>query len=83
VTLALRDLMSRRGHILGTTLRRRPLEQKAVLVQQFARRVVPWLAEGRLAPIVDRVFELSEVTRAFDYIRTPGKLGKVLLRTAP
>jgi NADPH2:quinone reductase len=82
VTLALRDLMSRRGHILGTTLRRRPLEQKAVLVQQFARRVVPWLAERRLVPIVDRVFELSEVTEAFDYIRRPGKLGKVLLRTA-
>jgi NADPH2:quinone reductase len=82
VTLALRDLMGRRGHILGTTLRRRPLEQKAVLVQQFARRAVPWLAERRLVPIVDRVFELSEVTDAFDYIRRPGKLGKVLLRTA-
>jgi NADPH:quinone reductase-like Zn-dependent oxidoreductase len=43
--------------------------------------VVPWLAEQRVAPIVDRVFELSEATAAFDYIRTPGKLGKVLLRT--
>jgi putative PIG3 family NAD(P)H quinone oxidoreductase len=82
VTLVLRDLMSRRGHILGTTLRRRPLEQKAVLVQQFARRVVPWLAERRVVPVIDRVFDLFEVTDAFDYIRTPGKLGKVLLRTA-
>jgi NADPH2:quinone reductase len=81
-TLALRDLMSRRARVLGTTLRRRPLEQKAWLVQQFARRVVPWLAEQRVAPIIDRVFELSEATAAFDYIRTPGKLGKVLLRTA-
>jgi NADPH:quinone reductase-like Zn-dependent oxidoreductase len=82
VTLALRDVMSRRGHILGTTLRRRPLEQKALLVQRFARQIVPWLAEGRLVPIVDRVFDLSQATDAFDYIRTPGKLGKVLLRTA-
>jgi NADPH:quinone reductase len=82
VTIALRDLMGRRGHIVGTSLRRRPLEQKAVLVQEFGRRVVPWLAERRLVPIVDRVFELSEVTAAFDYIRAPGKLGKVLLRTA-
>jgi NADPH:quinone reductase-like Zn-dependent oxidoreductase len=82
VTLALRDLMSRRGHILGTTLRRRPLEQKALLVQLFARQILPWLADRRLVPIVDRVFELSEVTDAFDYVRTPGKLGKVLLGTA-
>jgi NADPH:quinone reductase-like Zn-dependent oxidoreductase len=74
--------MSRRGHILGTTLRRRPLEQKALLVQRFARQVVPWLAEGRVAPIVDRVFDLGQASEAFDYIRTPGKLGKVLLRTA-
>jgi putative PIG3 family NAD(P)H quinone oxidoreductase len=82
VTLALRDLMGRRAHILGTTLRRRPLEQKASLVQQFARRVVPWLDAQRVVPIVDRVFDLEQVTEAFDYVRTPGKLGKVLLRTA-
>jgi NADPH:quinone reductase-like Zn-dependent oxidoreductase len=81
VTLALRDLMGRRAHILGTSLRQRPLEQKAVLVQQFAREAVPWFAERRLVTIVDRVFELSEVTDAFDYVRQPGKLGKVLLRT--
>jgi NADPH:quinone reductase-like Zn-dependent oxidoreductase len=82
VTLTLRDLMSRRGRVLGTSLRRRPLEEKAALVQQFARRVVPWLAEGRLAAIVDRVYDLAEVAEAFDYIREPGKFGKVLLRTA-
>jgi NADPH:quinone reductase-like Zn-dependent oxidoreductase len=82
-TFALRELMSRRARVIGTTLRRRPLEQKASVVQQFARRVVPWLAERRVVPIVDRVFDLSEVTGAFDYVRTPGKLGKVLLRTAP
>jgi NADPH:quinone reductase-like Zn-dependent oxidoreductase len=82
VTLTLRDLLSRRGHILGTSLRRRPLEEKAALAQRFARQVVPWLADGRLVPIIDRVYELAEVTDAFDHIRRPGKLGKVLLRTA-
>jgi hypothetical protein len=45
--------------------------------------VVPWLAERSVVPIVDRVFELTEVTEAFDYIRRPGKFGKVLLRTGP
>lgn len=82
VTLPLRELMSRRARIVATTLRRRPLEQKATLVQQFARRVVPLLGDGRITPIVDRVFDISDATAAFDYIRAPGKLGKVLLRTA-
>ena len=82
VTLALRELMSRRARIVATTLRRRPLEQKATLVQQFARRVVPLLGERRVTPIIDRVFDISDATAALDFIRAPGKLGKVLLRTA-
>jgi NADPH:quinone reductase len=78
-TIVLRDLMSRRGHLIGTTLRTRPLEEKAHLVQQFARRIVPALAAGRMRPLVDRVFPLGEAAAAFDHVRAPGKLGKVLL----
>ena len=68
-TLVLRDLMSRRGHLIGTTLRTRPLEEKAHLVQQFGRRIVPALADGRLRPIVDRVFPLAEAADALDHVR--------------
>jgi NADPH:quinone reductase len=78
-TIVLRDLMSRRGHLIGTTLRTRPLEEKAHLVQQFGRRIVPALADGRMRPIVDRAFPLSEAVDALDYVRAPGKFGKVLL----
>jgi NADPH:quinone reductase-like Zn-dependent oxidoreductase len=78
-TVVLRDLMSRRGHLIGTTLRTRPLEEKAYLVQEFARRIVPALASGRLRPLIDRVFPLAEAAAALDHVRAPGKLGKVLL----
>lgn len=78
-TIVLRDLMSRRGRLIGTTLRTRPLEEKALLVQQFARRIVPGLASGRLRPLVDRVFPLADAAAALDHVRAPGKLGKVLL----
>jgi NADPH2:quinone reductase len=78
-TIVLRDLMSRRGHLIGTTLRTRPLEEKAHLVQQFGRRIVPALASGRLRPLIDRVFPLADAAAAFDHVRAPGKLGKVLL----
>ncbi len=78
-TVVLRDLMSRRGHLIGTTLRTRPLEEKAHLVQQFGRRIVPALADGRMRPIVDRAFPLAEAADALDYVRAPGKFGKVLL----
>jgi NADPH:quinone reductase-like Zn-dependent oxidoreductase len=64
---------------MGTVLRARPLEEKAVAVQSFAREVVPHLATGRIRPLVDRVFAAEEAAAAFDRLQSPGKLGKVLL----
>jgi NADPH2:quinone reductase len=82
VTVDLRALMSRRGRVMGTTLRTRPLEQKAELVQEFARRILPLLASGAVKPQVHRVFDLEAVVDALEHVRAPGKLGKVLLRTS-
>jgi putative PIG3 family NAD(P)H quinone oxidoreductase len=79
--IALRDLMSRRGQLIGTTLRRRPPEQKAQLIQEFGRRIVPQLATGKVVPIVDRVFDLDDAADALDQVRAPGKFGKILLAT--
>jgi NADPH:quinone reductase len=81
-TIVLRDLMSRRGRLMGTTLRTRPLEEKARLVQEFGRRIVPAMAAGKVRPIVDRAFPLDEAVAALDYVRAPGKFGKVLLDLA-
>jgi NADPH2:quinone reductase len=77
--LDLRKLMARRAQVRGTMLRARPLEEKAAAVQAFAREVVPHLATGRIAPLVDRVFPAPEAAAAFDRLQEPGKLGKVLL----
>jgi NADPH:quinone reductase-like Zn-dependent oxidoreductase len=68
--------------VIGTTLRTRPLEEKAHLVQEFGRRIVPAMAAGRIRPIVDRAFPLDEVGAALAYVRAPGKFGKVLLDLA-
>ena len=78
-TLDLRKLMGRRARVMGTVLRARPLEEKAAAVNAFAREVVPHLATGRIAPIVDRVFPADDAAAAFDRLQEPGKLGKVLL----
>ena len=55
-TLDLRKLMGRRARLLGTMLRARPLDEKATAMRAFTREVVPHLASGRIAPLVDRVF---------------------------
>jgi NADPH:quinone reductase-like Zn-dependent oxidoreductase len=78
-TIVLRDLMTKRAHLMGTTLRTRPPEQKAQLTQAFAARIVPYLAAGTIHPVVDRTFPLEQVGEALDAVRAPGKLGKLLL----
>lgn len=78
--LSLRKLMGKRATVFGTVLRARPLEQKAAAVQAFAHELVPHLAAGRLAPIIDRVFSAADAPDAFDHMAQSGKFGKVLLR---
>jgi NADPH:quinone reductase len=78
-TIVLRDLMAKRAHLIGTTLRTRPAEQKAQLVQSFAARIVPFLAAGSIRPLIDRSFPLEDAVAALDAVRVPGKLGKLLL----
>lgn len=77
--VVLRDLMMRRAHLIGTTLRTRPPEEKAQLTQTFGRRILPMLAAGTIAPVVDRSFPLEDAAEAFDAVREPGKFGKLLL----
>jgi len=78
-TFVLRDLMGRRVRMIGTTLRSRPPEEKAALVQEFGRRVLPLFESGQATALVDRVFPLDEAADALDHVRAPGKLGRVLL----
>jgi NADPH:quinone reductase len=79
VTLPLRALMRRRATMRGTTLRTRPLEQKAAAVRAFERGVVPLLADGRARVLIDSTFDVRDVHAAFDRLASPGKVGKVLL----
>ena len=77
--LDLRKLMGRRARVMGTMLRARPLEEKAVAVQSFAREVVPHLATGRLQRARRPRLRGERAAAAFDRLQSPGKLGKVLL----
>lgn len=76
------QLMVRRATIRGTVLRARDLNEKAAAVAWFANEVVPMLADGRVRPSIDSVFDVDEAPAAFDRLASSGKSGKVLLRFA-
>lgn len=77
--LSLLDLMQKRGTIRASTLRARPLEEKADAAQAMIRHVIPQLAAGRLTVPVEATFPLSEAAAGFDRFAEGGKLGKIVL----
>jgi putative PIG3 family NAD(P)H quinone oxidoreductase len=72
-------LLRRRLSVIGTTLRARPLEEKAALVAGFVTRFLPLLADGRLRPVVDRVLPIAEVAEAHRVVAASEHFGKVVL----
>jgi len=71
--------MSKRLRIMGTALRTRSLEEKATATRLFAEHVVPLLASGAVRPVVDKVFQMEEVSAAHQRIESNESFGKVVL----
>ena len=82
MTINLRTLMVLRAKLIGTVLRARPVEEKAMAVRNFDKEMGPALAAGRVAPVVDRAFHLADVREAFTHMEQATKAGKVLLDVA-
>jgi tumor protein p53-inducible protein 3 len=73
-------LLVKRFAIFGSTLRARPVEEKAEIVRSFQKRFGDALASGRLRPIVDRVLPLADAQAAHDRVEKSEHFGKVVLR---
>lgn len=77
--LNLLALMSARGRILGSTLRSRPLEEKAATARAVEREVLPLVERGRMSVPVAETFPVEEVSDAYAFFKQGGKFGKVVL----
>ena len=74
------QVLGKRLRIIGSTLRTRPVEEKIAITRRFAAEVMPRLADGRLRPIVDRVFPIAEAQAAHEYVLENRNIGKVILQ---
>jgi len=72
-------LMGKRARILASTLRARPLEQKADAARRVEAHVVPMLADGRLRLPISQTFAMSDAAAAYERFAAGGKLGKIVL----
>jgi NADPH:quinone reductase len=72
-------VMQKRARIHGSTLRARPLEEKAICARRVEKEVLPRFEDGALmVPLAD-TFALDEAEAAYERFSAGGKLGKVVL----
>ena len=72
-------LMQKHARIHGSTLRARPLEQKATAARLVEKEVLPGFEAGLLTVPVAETFELDRVEDAYARFEAGGKLGKIVL----
>ncbi len=72
-------LMQRRGRIMASTLRPRPLEEKALTARAMERSVLPLLADGAVTVPIAATYPLEQAPEAYDRFAAGGKLGKIVL----
>jgi NADPH2:quinone reductase len=74
--------LGKRITIIGSTLRVRPVEEKARIVAFFRERFGGAVERGELRPIVHTVLPLTEAQRAHDLVEASEHFGKVVLAVA-
>ncbi|NIH83057.1 NAD(P)H-quinone oxidoreductase [Amycolatopsis viridis] len=72
-------LMSKRASVAATTLRARPVDDKARIVADVRDRLWPLVAEGAVQPIIGQVVPMSDAAAAHRALEEGGVFGKVLL----
>jgi NADPH:quinone reductase len=77
--LNLGALMGTRARIMGSTLRPRPLEEKAAAARGVERSVLPLIASGAVKVLVHATYTLDQAVAAYDAFAAGGKLGKIVL----
>ncbi len=72
-------LMSRRARVMGSTLRARPLEDKALVTRAVQDHVLPLVEQGRVKVVVDAAFPFERAQEAYERFAAGGKFGKIVL----
>ena len=72
-------LLGKRGAVIATSLRPRPVEEKAAICASVVEHVWPLYADGSVRPIVHTTMPLSEAGAAHALMESSDHTGKILL----
>ena len=75
----LATLMVKRQQIIGSVLRSRPVAEKAGIIAEFRRAVMPLFARSEIAPEIYKVYPLAEAADAHRAMESGAHFGKIVL----
>ena len=79
VEIVIPEVMRRRLTLTGSTLRGRSVEFKTMVADEIAKTVWPYVEGGRLRPVIDRTFPLTEAATAHARMEAGKHIGKIVL----
>jgi NADPH2:quinone reductase len=79
VEVDLATVMRRRLTITGSTLRPRPVAEKAAIAESLRRHVWPLLDDWRVKPVVHAAVPMSEAAAAHRLMESSAHIGKIVL----
>jgi len=77
--LDLDALHAKRLKLFGVSNKHRNAEHRAVTVRGFTEDFLPYFADGRIRPLIDRVYRFDELPQAKAYVESDAHLGKVVV----
>ena len=75
-------LMVKRLQVFGTVMRSRPHADRVAITRHYQEHLEPALVDGRMRPVIDRVFPLREAAEAHRYMEADQNFGKIILDVA-
>lgn len=79
-TVNMRSMYAKRIKLIGTNLRSRTPEQKAVILQNLVKDIWPYFEERKMYPEIYKVLPIEQVEEAHDILYRGENIGKVLLK---
>ncbi|MBA9002275.1 NAD(P)H-quinone oxidoreductase [Thermomonospora cellulosilytica] len=77
--LDLNTLLAKRAAVHATSLRIRPLDEKAAIVTEVRENVWPLVESGTVRPVIDRILPMADAAEAHRVLDAGGHIGKILL----
>ncbi|GGB29125.1 NAD(P)H quinone oxidoreductase [Tistrella bauzanensis] len=78
----LRPIMMKRLTITGSTLRARPVAEKAAIADALLETVWPLLGAGTIGPVIDTILPLAQAADAHARLESSDHIGKIVLKVA-